>query len=159
MESLRVSRRRLAAASCAMLFATAAHPGPQGGQGSLLVSALVPRHATIRFAPPASITISEEDVARGYHELAAAVDVAVQSNVPQGYTLVFELDRANVDAARVAGLQGALLVGSAGAIATRPATARGMWRDQLQLRIRFDLPGDARPGPVAWPLRVLMMAN
>lgn len=127
-------------------------------QGSMLVSATIARHTSIRIAPPASITLSEEDVARGYIEIAAPVEVTVQSNVPQGYALVFERHGEQVRQAHVQGPDGALLVGSTGAVATRPPAGRGMWRDQLQLRFRFDLAAGARAGQHPWPLNISLMS-
>jgi hypothetical protein len=126
--------------------------------GTLQVSAVVARHTSIRIAPPASITLSEQDIARGYVEVAAPVEVTVQSNVPQGYALVFERQGDQVRQAHVQGPDGALLVGSTGAVATRPPAGQGMWRDRLQLRFRFDLAAGARAGQHPWPLNISLMS-
>jgi hypothetical protein len=127
-------------------------------QAAVMVRATVLRHASIRIAPPRTITISEADIARGYVELAAPVEVEVESNVREGYTLVFERHGEQVRQAHVQGLQSGLLVGDATAMATRPAAGRGLWRELLQLRFRFDLGPQARPGQLPWPLDISMMS-
>lgn len=126
-------------------------------QAALTVRAKVARHASIRMAPPPTLTISEADVARGYVEVAAPVDVHVQSNGQDGYLLAFECRCEDVRLAHVQGLQSELTVGSAGASSARPAAGPGLWRERLQLRFRFDLAPDARPGELAWPLNISMM--
>jgi hypothetical protein len=154
-----VLTRRFPAALVASWLAVLVPAAPAHAlQGSLLVSAAVARHTSVRIAPPAFITLSEEDVARGYVEIAAPVEVTVQSNVPQGYALVFERQGEQVRQAHVQGPDGALLVGSTGAVATRPPAGRGMWRDRLQLRFRFDLAAGARAGQHPWPLNISLMS-
>lgn len=128
------------------------------GQAAVVVRATVLRHASIRIAPPRTLTISEADVARGYVELAAPVEVEVQSNVREGYTLVFERRGEQVQQVHVQGLQPGLLVGDATAMASRPAAGRGLWRELLQLRFRFDLGPHARVGRHPWPLDISMMS-
>jgi hypothetical protein len=43
-------------------------------------------------------------------------------------------------------------------MASRPAAGRGLWREQLQLRFRFDLGPHVRPGQHPWPLNISMMS-
>lgn len=128
------------------------------GDATLVVRATVLRHASIRIAPPRTLTVSEADVARGYVELAAPVEVEVQSNVREGYTLVFERLGEQVRQVHVQGLQSALLVGDASAMSSRPAAGRGLWRELLQLRFRFDLGPQVRAGQLPWPLNISMMS-
>jgi hypothetical protein len=128
-------------------------------QAQLLVTVTIQRHASIRMAPPATLSISEADIARGYVDVSTPVEVAVRSNVPQGYMLVFQAQDDAVREARVEGLSTPLVAGRAGAIATRPAAGRGMWNEVLQLRFRFTLSPEARVGTMAWPLQISMMAQ
>lgn len=153
----RVLTRRVAAVAAACVVLAGIGPA-RAAEGTLLVSAVIARHTSIRIAPPASISISEEDLARGYVEIAAPVEVTVQSNVPQGYALVFERQGEQVLQAHVQGPDGPLLVGSTAATASRPAAGPGMWRDRLQLRFRFDLASGARTGQHPWPLNISLMS-
>jgi hypothetical protein len=143
----------------ALLLAAAVLPATvQAADAPLRVTASVARHASIRMAPPPSLTISEADLARGYVEVAAPLELAVQSNVSEGYTLNFQHAGEQVRQSVVQGLAGALAVGPAGATASRPAAGAGMWRETLQLRVRFDLSPQARVGVHPWPLQVSMMS-
>ena len=103
--------------------------------------------------------MSEEDIARGYVDVPQAVELAVKSNVPQGYTLQFEVDGGPVRGARLVFAQGSLQVGPGGAFASRAATGPGLWRDRLEMRIRFELSAAATPGPHPWPLRVALLPH
>jgi len=156
------SLRRSVSAMAAILVAIGGQCAPahaEGSQATLTVRASVPRHASIRMAPPLTFTISEADVARGYVEVAAPLDVHVQSNVQEGYMLAFECQGVVVRQAHVQGLPSELTVGSAGALTALPAAGRGVWRERLQLRFRFDLAAGARPGEHAWPLNISMMSQ
>lgn len=133
--------------------------GGPTAQASLRVTAVVQRFATLRVATPNSIAVSEADVARGYVELAAPVEVMVRSNVAEGYTLAFGRSGPSIERAHVLGLARELVVGSGMAMATRPAAGRGMWRDVLQLRFRFDLAPDTRAGQHPWPIHISMMSS
>jgi hypothetical protein len=148
---------RVMLAAASILGAGAAECAPD--QASLQVSARIQRHASIRMAQPLSLTISDADVARGYVEVSAPVEVLVQSNVQEGYTLAFECQGHGVLRAHVQGLHDALTVDSAGAHSARPSAGRGLWRETLQLRLRFDLSPQARAGQQAWPLNISMMSQ
>jgi hypothetical protein len=146
----------------ALSFAAIGWAAPATGPaatGTLSVSATVLRHTTIRMEPPHSLTISAADVARGYVEWSAPVDVTVQSNAQEGYALVFQRDGGLVRQAEVQGLDGMVVVGEAGATAPRQAAGRGMWRDTMRLRFRFDLAADVVPGEHPWPLNISLMTR
>jgi hypothetical protein len=122
---------------------------------SLSVRAAVLPHASVRIAPPATLTLTDADVARGYVELATPVQVETRSNARHGYTLVFQRFGDAVLQARVQGLSTALLVREQG-LARREPTGPGMWRDLVQLRIRFELAPGTRAGAHPWPLQISM---
>jgi hypothetical protein len=146
------------AAAALLLFATlladnASAAGP-GAPTAMTVRATVKRFASVRVAAPQSLTISESDVARGYVDVGAPVQLTVQSNVPEGYTLVLQQHGDAVREAVVQGLPHALVVASSGTSVSRPAAGTGMWQEELQLRVRFALSPQARPGTHAWPLQI-----
>jgi hypothetical protein len=154
--------QRALAVVIAFAASTAAQCAPGGSapsQATLQVSARVQRHATIRMAQPLTFTISEADVARGYVEVESPLQLTVQSNVDEGYALSFACRCEQVRQARVQGLSSELSVGDAPVLTTRPAAGRGVWRDMVQLRVRFDLAPQARPGEHAWPLGISMMSD
>ncbi|MCD6077228.1 MAG: hypothetical protein K0R89_1166 [Ramlibacter sp.] len=71
------------AASLLLAAACEASAGVEATQ-SVRVTAVVKRHAAIRLDAPQSLTISEQDVARGYVDVPSPMEVTVSSNVPQG---------------------------------------------------------------------------
>ena len=88
----RASAGCLAAALAAAVCAAPAQAGPpQAVQPTLRVSAVIAQRASIRVAPPAWLTLSEVDIARGFVQVTAPVEVAVESNMPKGYALMFAL--------------------------------------------------------------------
>jgi hypothetical protein len=141
------------------LLANASAQAADHARATLMVTATVQRHTSMRMALPATLTITAGDLARGYIELPAPVEVSVQSNVQDGYTLLFERAGTQVRAARIQGIGGPVVIGSGSALAARPATGQGMWRDVLQLRFRFELDAAATVGEHPWPVQVSMMSN
>lgn len=130
----------------------------QAADATLTVQARIPRHASIRLAPPPPLTITEADIARGWVEAAGPLQVLVRSNVAEGYTLAFAFAGGQVRGARVQGPQQELVVDDAGANLARPAAGAGVWQETLQLRVRFELAPEARAGSHPWPLRISMLA-
>ena len=125
----------------------------------LQVTARVMPFASMQVNAPSSFTLSAEDVSRGFIELQVPVQIQVQSNVPQGYTLAFERNGDNVRQA-VLQMPGAeFRVGEGTVLASRPAPGAGRWRDHLLLRVRFDLAADVQRGEHPWPLRISMASQ
>jgi hypothetical protein len=136
-----------------------AHAAGQGVQGQMRISATVLRHTSVRLDAPQQLTISESDLARGYVDASKAVEVAVQSNVRDGYTLVLHQDGKHVREAVVQGPAGALVVGTGGGMLARPAAGSGMWHDTMQLRVRFKLSAQAQVGTYDWPLQISVISE
>ena len=125
----------------------------------LQVTARVMPFASMQVNAPTSFTVSAEDVSRGFIELQVPVQIQVQSNVPQGYTLAFERSGDNVRQA-VLQMSGAVVrVGDGTVLTSRPAPGAGRWRDHLLLRVRFELAADVQRGEHPWPLRISMASQ
>ena len=145
----------LALAGAAAL-AAAAPAHAQGARAPLVVTAVIPRHASIRIVQPPVVSVSESDVARGFVDAPAPVEVLVQSNAAQGYALAFQRHGDAFVEVQVLGLAEPLVFAS-GAMASRPAAGRGLWRDELALRFRFTLAADTRAGEHRWPVQISLM--
>ena len=145
-----------AASLCALLaFVPAARA--EGTSAVLQVTARVVRHASLRqLDHPASFTIRESDLARGYVDLPAVARLAVRSNSQDGYLLVFESDSDLVRQAVVTGLDREVAVGGSGMVAQGPI-GPGMGSRLYQLGFRFLLSAAAHPGRHPWPLRVAVV--
>jgi hypothetical protein len=129
----------------------------QAASATVTVSAVVAHHARIQLDQPSVISVSAEDIARGYVDVERSVQVLVRSNAHDGYTLAFDCECHSIRQAQVQGVAGGLQVGAATAYAVRPAAGPGMWVDRVNLRFRFLLADDARPGTHAWPIRISLM--
>jgi hypothetical protein len=138
----------------AAAFAGAAPAHAQSAQSPLVVRVVIPQHTSIRIAPPPGVSVSQSDVARGFVEVAAPVEVTVESNVAEGYVLVFERHGDAFTEVQVQGLPQPVVFSSASAIASRPAAGRGLWRDQVLLRFRFTLAPGTRAGEHRWPVQI-----
>jgi hypothetical protein len=130
-----------------------------GAQSQMRVSATVKRHTSVRLQAPRVLTISESDVARGYVDVNAPVQVAVHSNVRDGYTLMLQQEGKHVREAVVQGPAGAVVVGAGGGMLSRPAAGSGMWRDAMQLHVRFELSQQAQAGSYDWPLQISVISD
>lgn len=129
----------------------------QGAQASLSVTAVIPRRTSIRIVQPPRVTVSDSDVARGFVEVDAPVEVVVQSNAAEGYALAFERHGDAFARVQVQGLAQPVVFDAAGAIANRPAAGRGFWRDAVLLRFRFTLAPGTRAGEHRWPVQISLM--
>lgn len=99
---------------------------------------------------PRAIEVSARDVERGYVDLPAPVELALESNSPNGYTLVFEREGEDFAGAQVRGLGQQVQVAAQGMIGWKP-TAR---RETMQFHVRLQLAPGLAPGSYRWPLQV-----
>lgn len=138
----------------ALLFCVLA-PAQAGTEMEFKVAAVLRKHASLRvLAQPGSVQVTSADIARGYVEVAAPVQVAVQSNTQDGYMLVFDNSGEFVRHARVRGLSGEVQVGAAGGTVVQRAPGPGMSRVTLTLAFRFELEQGAREGIYPWPVQL-----
>lgn len=145
---------RLAAAGLCAAAWLACLPAQAGGV-EMQVSAVVRKHASLQVLhQPASVRITEADVARGYVDVPAPVQVAIRSNTAEGYMLVFDNHGAFFRQARVRGLASDVQVGSAGGLVAQPATGYGMSQVTLALAFRFELAPTTREGVYPWPMQL-----
>lgn len=148
--------RRTRPLVCASLLSMASMSGLAGpADQELQVRATVARHASLQvLAQPASLTLTPDDIARGYVELPAACEVAVQNNSPGGYLVVLSSESPFVQSTLLRGLGADVQWGPAGGTLAQPAAGRGMSRQTLALSYRFVLSPEAHPGSYAWPVRL-----
>lgn len=155
--------RRWAALSALALAAAAAFAcvpaQAQGAQAPLGITVTVPRHASLRVAQPAALVVTDEDLARGWIEFPTPIEVLVQGNARQGYTLAFEPRGALVRELQVQGLGEPLRLLAGATMVSRPAAGPGLWRDLLALRFRFLLAPDAHAGRHEWPVQISLLSQ
>jgi hypothetical protein len=149
---------RMAALALAGLLSSgvAAPAHAQGSAGGeVKVSATVRKHASLEvLAQPGAVQVTQADIARGYVDVPAPVQVAVKSNTQEGYLLVFDNHGDFFRQARVRGLPSDVQVGSAGGQVAQRAPGHGMSRVTLALAFRFELSPSTQEGVYAWPMQL-----
>jgi hypothetical protein len=151
---------RVAFLAAALLLSALSVPAQaQASAGAeVKVSATVRKHASLEvLAQPGSVQITQMDIARGYVEVPAPVQVAVKSNTQEGYLLVFDNHGDFFRQARVRGLAGDVQVGAGGGQVAQRLAGAGVSRVTLALSFRFELSESAREGVYAWLMQLSAM--
>lgn len=134
---------------CGAGAAQATTAGPDAAQ--LTVRARVPHFFRLNvLSQPRAIEVSAQDVGRGYVDLPAPMELALESNSPNGYTLVFEREGEDFAGAQVQGLGQQVQVAAQGMIGWKP----GARRETMQFQVRLQLAPGLAPGSYRWPLQV-----
>jgi hypothetical protein len=154
----------MAHAVCTRLAALAvlggALAGPAGAQAG---SASVPLQVTVVvrhflrlhvLSQPHAIHVSPRDIARGYVDVPVPVQLAVESNSRNGYSIRFERHGDAFPSAQVQGMGQDLQVDPQAAIHWTP----GARRETLEFRFRLKLAPQLSPGEYPWPIQVSMNA-
>jgi hypothetical protein len=149
--SLPGRRFALAAAACALLAVPLAQAGPEQ---QMTVTAVVRHFSNLKVvAQPRSFHLSAEDVARGYVDIAAPLQLELESNLGAGYTLVFGRAGQQVLRAQVQGLGQRFEVAADTPVTWRLAGRR----EQAQFRFRLILAQGVQAGEYAWPIQVSLL--
>lgn len=123
-------------------------------EAKLTVSATVLKRASLRMlAQPASIVITASDIERGYVDVPAAAQVAIQSNSPDGYLLEFTSGGDFMRQILVRGLANDVQLSPVGG-AVMQSSGGGVTRTTLALGFRFVLAESAKEGTYSWPMRL-----
>jgi len=119
-------------------------------QAQFLVQVTVPARASLVAAEqPAHLSVSEEDLVRGYKDVSARY--VVESNARQGWLLQLSPRLGITQHIEVRGLSGTVLVRDEGVEVFRPRTREP---ERLELHYRLVLAPDARPGTYDMPVHV-----
>jgi hypothetical protein len=119
---------------------------------SLSVSVVVPPRAILSVdSEPASLEISDEDVARGFVEVPRATRVQVRTNTPNGWLAELQVAQGPYRTIEVTGLGAPTQVTASGGWIPQPypGTTRPV---SLEVGYRFLLSADVRPGVYPWPV-------
>lgn len=101
---------------------------------------------------PRSIELSSEDIARGYVDVPAPMQLAMETNSTAGFTIVFAHEGRHFRSVEVQGGGRQVSFATEGAMNWQ-LTAR---REMLELRFRMRLAPELSPGAYPWPLQVSM---
>ena len=99
---------------------------------------------------PVAVTVTQQDIDRGYVDVPAAVAFRIRSNARNGYSVQFEPVSYPFTRARISWDSQTAVVSADGSWLRR-AYERG---EQLgSLTVRLDVSRQATPGSYVWPLR------
>ena len=148
-------QRRLIAAAMLGLSAVfaGAMPSTAAAAGAhLQVSARIMSYARLNSARmPAQVSISENDIRRGYVDLEQPIEIEVKTNNPS-IMLGVTLNSPLFQSATLSGASGASRVEPGGVNIVMVNPGPGMRTQSLRFSVRLQLAGDAVPGVVAMPV-------
>jgi hypothetical protein len=147
--------RALSSAVLASALVPGVAPRVEADQtGSLRIQATVLARALLDAQrSPAQVVISQEDVARGYHDVAEPVDVDFRSNHPNGVVLAFAWTSPLVEGIEAQASEAGVPL-SAGASVYVPQRSSGFRARSVSLKLRLKLAPDAAPGAMPFPVKV-----
>ena len=101
---------------------------------------------------PAAITVTADDVRRGYLDLPRAVAFQIRSNVREGYLVRFDALPEPFSRAHVRWQQVHVVVGRSHEAWVAQPYVKGA--QSVEADVRLELSGHAEPGSYAWPLQI-----
>ena len=101
---------------------------------------------------PGSVTITPEDVRRGYLDLPRAVDFQIRSNVREGYLVRFDALPEPFARAHVRWQQVHVVVGTGHESWVAQPYVKGM--HAVQADVRLEIAPGTPPGTYGWPLEI-----
>ncbi len=122
------------------------------------VAAATAKQATLKvLAQPDQVTITAEDINRGYVDIPSRLLAEIKNSSLSGYMLVFENDGDFVHHIYIKGLGTDIRLDGKGGVITQPFAAPVETESTLTIGFRFMLADHARPGSYDWPVQVSVM--
>lgn len=148
-----------ALATALTLGSLSASSDAEAGSSSIstpAVAATVTKQASLKVLEhPAELTITAEDINRGYVEVPSALKAEIKNNSPGGYMLVFENHGDFVHQTHVRGLGNEMQLDGKGGVVTQPLPH--IKEATVTMGFRFMLADHARPGTYDWPLQMSVL--
>lgn len=130
-----------------------------GDEAKLTVTATILKRAAIKtLTQPNFVTITAADISRGYVDIPAAAQVAIQNNSLAGYLLEFAAQGDFMRQILVTGLANDVQLSPAGGAVMQPSQGTGTTKTTFVLGFRFMLSQSAREGIYSWPMRLSVTA-
>jgi hypothetical protein len=160
-DALRLQQKLLVAALIAVLsLGSLSHPAsaaegtaPTRASQHLDFKIVIPEVLRLNFLNQTrTLTVTAEDVERGFVEIVAGTNVEIVSNARSGFQLHFRLQVPEFTEAEVRGLHQNIVVGAEGAsLANRE---RHAIRTHYELSYRFKIPANMHTGVYPFPLHI-----
>ena len=122
------------------------------------VATTTAKQATLKvLAQPGQVTITAEDINRGYVDIPSRLLAEIKNSSLNGYMLVFENDGDFVHHIYIKGLGTDTRLDGKGGVITQPFATPMETEPTLAIGFRFMLADHARPGSYDWPVQVSVM--
>jgi hypothetical protein len=140
--------------------ASGAGSATAGSSSGLMFKIVIPPTLILRVLSQTAMSITSEDVQRGYVEVSEPQEIVVTCNLRQEYMLRLEIilphiRRATVSTGRASADSRSF--GTEGLSWPQPPTSPATSKSDLQIRYRFDLAPGLQPGNYPWPVAVTVM--
>ena len=143
----------LAAVAAAALVAPAS-AAASGTQNVLITTKILKRASLTVLTQPTAVVVTAADVARGYVDVAAPAQVAIQSNSLAGYLLEFASQGGFMRQILVKGLANEVQLSPEGGTVMQSSSGMGVTKTTLALAFRFVLAESTQQGTYPWPMRL-----
>lgn len=143
----------LAAAAAAALVAPAS-AAASGSQNVLITAKILKRASLTVVTQPTAVVVTAADVARGYVDVPAPAQVAIQSNSLAGYSLEFASQGGFMRQILVKGLANEVQLSPEGGAVMQSSSGIGVTKTTLALSFRFVLAESTQQGTYPWPMRL-----
>lgn len=150
LTSINPSKAALAASAILLWLSSVGVPPLHAGAVTALITvrAVVLPFASVKTVlEPASLTITEEDIGKGYVDEQSPSMLEIKSNSQRGSVLTLQAGEGPFTSAEVTFQGRTVTVGRQGGMLVFQASGRQI----VSMRYRFMLAHDARPGVYPWP--------
>jgi len=121
------------------------------------VSARILTHISFRsMKTPDQVSITAANVAQGYVDLDAPIEMEVRTNSPGAILVGISLNSPEFTGATVTGPSGSSRITPGAPSIVMPSHGQGMRTETLSLRMRIELASNATPGTVLMPVSLLV---
>jgi hypothetical protein len=149
-------QRALLGVALSAALATSMTPGKALAKGTstagMRISATVAPYTHLDLiAQAATLTVTAEDVQRGYVDVSAGTHLMARSNDPNGFSVNFTPRAGVFNSAKITGLGSDVEIDRTGGSVHRAYTGH---EASMQLGYRFVLSRDVAPGNYPWPLQI-----
>jgi hypothetical protein len=154
-------RRFIAAAMAAIsLFASAGTSGEaMAATTRMQVTARILTHLSMRsMIVPDQLGITAADVARGYVDLDAPIQMELRTNTASGVLLGISLNSPAFTGAVVSGPSGTTHITPGAPTLVVASLGQGMRTETLSMHVRIELAANAEPGTVMMPISLFLSA-
>jgi len=152
-------QRRLVAVAFSGMALSAALPAPVAAADTAsvrIVASVLSRSSVESQDLPSEVTISAQDIARGYVDIADPVEIGTRSNRPGGVMLAFTANSPHIASIDI--MQSAGTSGTGSGMIFIAQKESGLRKQTVRLKLRLKLAPEASPGRISFPVAVSLVA-